>query len=491
MRKIFSALFALVLSATLANAQFVDQRTWGKTAGGSANALTISVPNYSLIAGVPLRFIVGTTNTGAATLNVSGTGAVAIKKSVGSGLINVGARDLPAGAVVTVVYDGTQFQLQSVLQSLRGCTPIEAFGGSGDGSTDNLAAWNSAVSSLTGNGACLAFGVGKYLFTGQAVANLPNSLFGFSIVGTGQDSTILYWSNAGNGIIVNYNNPANSTHVRDLSLTTGVANSGSGNAISLNQTTCLGSFALSNFNNVTMRGDDNNATFRWWNGAVVNKVSGTNWDTVLVYGSSSGVGAGITFMGNASGSCYSIQHNVAKSTFQSTSIGITYGDWAQGITISQTNVTNGAIGVQVAAGATGVLSQLNIFDSQFNASQDQIQVLSQISPMNIHNNMIFVPTGRSGVNIDPGSIVGVGASIVGNNFSSTGTTNNGIVFSASQLIATGNTFTSFASGIWVKSGATGVNIQSNYYAGNTCGVTNNVTCSFTNNSTNILGGGSF
>jgi len=51
------------------------------------------------------------TNTGAATLAVNGLDPVAIKKNVSE---DVAAGDLIAGKIVTVIYDGTNYQLQSI-----------------------------------------------------------------------------------------------------------------------------------------------------------------------------------------------------------------------------------------------------------------------------------------------------------------------------------------------------------------------------------------
>jgi hypothetical protein len=51
--------------------------------------------------------LIGTTNTGASTLNIDGVGAVSIVKFGNQAL---GAGDLPAGSIIEVVYDGTNFQ---------------------------------------------------------------------------------------------------------------------------------------------------------------------------------------------------------------------------------------------------------------------------------------------------------------------------------------------------------------------------------------------
>src|SRR6056297_3609292 len=56
---------------------------WGGTAGGTANALTISLsPAITAYAnGMKVRFIAASNNTGAATLNVNGAGAKAVQRA--------------------------------------------------------------------------------------------------------------------------------------------------------------------------------------------------------------------------------------------------------------------------------------------------------------------------------------------------------------------------------------------------------------------------
>jgi hypothetical protein len=84
---------------------------WGGTAGGTANAATISLnpPLAAYAAGQAFRFISSAANTGAVTLNVNSLGAVAVNK--GDGTVALAAGDLPASAMVTVVHDGTRFRL--------------------------------------------------------------------------------------------------------------------------------------------------------------------------------------------------------------------------------------------------------------------------------------------------------------------------------------------------------------------------------------------
>lgn len=63
-------------------------------------------------AGQVFRFISANSNTGATTLNINSIGAIALVKLNGSPLV---AGDIPSGAMLSVAYDGTNFQLQSTL----------------------------------------------------------------------------------------------------------------------------------------------------------------------------------------------------------------------------------------------------------------------------------------------------------------------------------------------------------------------------------------
>ncbi len=77
---------------------------------GSANAYVLA-PSPALTAhvvGLPITFKANFTNTGAATINISGLGVVPIKKNVSVALV---AGDIVTGQMVEVQYDGTNYQL--------------------------------------------------------------------------------------------------------------------------------------------------------------------------------------------------------------------------------------------------------------------------------------------------------------------------------------------------------------------------------------------
>lgn len=81
-------------------------------ATGTATALTATLASSisTLASGTFINFLVPITNASGVTLNVNSLGAKTIKKSYGTALAS---GDITIGEVAQVVYDGTQFQLQT------------------------------------------------------------------------------------------------------------------------------------------------------------------------------------------------------------------------------------------------------------------------------------------------------------------------------------------------------------------------------------------
>ena len=118
----FSALFAplavlalVVLAPLSASAQFADQATYIAAPGGTANAITLAVDNWSINRpGVPIRFLPASQNTGATTVVVNGVGSpIAIKKQTGNGLIALTGGEINTSEIAEIVYDGTQWELRA------------------------------------------------------------------------------------------------------------------------------------------------------------------------------------------------------------------------------------------------------------------------------------------------------------------------------------------------------------------------------------------
>lgn len=96
----------------------IQKNSWLYAADAGASdtyviALTPAITAYTT--GMSIYFKANTANTGAATLNVNGVGAIAIKKGTALAL---DTGDILANQIVHVIYDGTNFQLQSPAQPL-------------------------------------------------------------------------------------------------------------------------------------------------------------------------------------------------------------------------------------------------------------------------------------------------------------------------------------------------------------------------------------
>ncbi len=85
------------------------------TGGVNTYAIALTPALTAHVVGMPIYFKVTNTNTGAATLAVNGLDPVAIKKNVSE---DVAAGDLIAGKIVTVIYDGVNYQLSDNSQKI-------------------------------------------------------------------------------------------------------------------------------------------------------------------------------------------------------------------------------------------------------------------------------------------------------------------------------------------------------------------------------------
>lgn len=99
-----------------------------------AYAVTLSPAPTAYTTGMRVFFKANTANTGVSTLNVNALGVKSIFKNVSDELSN---NDIKASQIVSVVYDGTNFQLLSAPSSLN--VPFWEIYVTGQGSEENLA----------------------------------------------------------------------------------------------------------------------------------------------------------------------------------------------------------------------------------------------------------------------------------------------------------------------------------------------------------------
>jgi hypothetical protein len=378
-----------------------------------------------------------------------------------------------------------------------------SYGGIGDGITDNAQAIMSAINSLPQNGGCIRFPPGRFAISTNIAYALPARNFSISLLGSGGDSTILFWPTGNAGLSFTYNYMGNSIHIRDMSLTVGVA--GGQNAIHLVQNYqtpgSTGYNAFSDFTGITIRGDDaftNDASVNaqdYWNiGLNISGVSNINIQSAMFEGpyaggyTEKGVGIEIAGAATSSGSViYSGVLNVVASSFNTIGIGIVYGSNAQGLSISNANFTGGQYGILTVPNEPG-LDQLAIANSQFNVSVAGIYTQTAIPGLSVATSLFLVPMGSVGINLSQSGRT----SISGNTFQSISPTSpinsNGIVVNNSVVggtVITGNQFSQLTTAVWLQAQSTKVNVQANSYDGDSNTVVNQSA-----SQGNTVGGGS-
>lgn len=142
------------------------------TSGGSANVhtLTYTVAPAAYVAGDCYTFIAGFSNTGAATLNVNALGA----KSIKMGSRDIVSGDIVAGRIVTVYYDGTNFQLLTPNGNIDSdsVNAVTEFGADPTGVVDATSAINAALSATkNGMGVNVYLPPGTYKVTDSLIIN--------------------------------------------------------------------------------------------------------------------------------------------------------------------------------------------------------------------------------------------------------------------------------------------------------------------------------
>lgn len=186
------------MAATLINGSRIIAGTLNYgSSGGSSNAytLTLSPAITSLVTGFQILVKANHTNTGAATINVNTLGAKNIKKHNDQDLAS---GDIESGQVFCCVYDGTNFQLMSLLGN--------APGGGGSGS----------LTSNAGDSAFMPWGLCRFsadlnniiasgdtqLYALESEVSKQYREFGFIVTaasGSGKGMVISIYTRASNG----------------------------------------------------------------------------------------------------------------------------------------------------------------------------------------------------------------------------------------------------------------------------------------------------
>jgi microcystin-dependent protein len=127
-----------------ARSQLAGAQTWLGTAGGTANAITLSIHNVvalSDLIGVPFRFLPSTTNTGPTTITInldssSTLGPITVDRPTSNiGLQGLSGNEFISGQIAEVAYDGTLFEIKHPIDMTPIGHSVEFRGGSAPAGT--------------------------------------------------------------------------------------------------------------------------------------------------------------------------------------------------------------------------------------------------------------------------------------------------------------------------------------------------------------------
>lgn len=342
------------------------------------------------------------------------------------------------------------------------------------GASYSDAAINKAVQILHGQGE-LYFPPGEYKFNAPIKILIARPNTSISIIGSGQDVTTLTWpSPKGAGLMIEEHHQSDSFHIKDLSLTTRGQNKASAIYIVQNQPGGIPNPARSpesDIENVTIRGNDGYAKNDYWeNGIYIDQASNINFFSLKIMGKGGAYskgGAGIVLRGSKA--YPAVQYNFDGSDLSFLNMGIVYGNYVQGVTVSQSNFTGDSYGILTFHKEHG-LDQLAVSASQFNCRKAGIFTPSAIPNTLIMGNLFIDPESSIGIYLEHSGIF----SIIGNSFNGGGSrakNNRGIVIDHTQSprpgIISGNLLLNqHGGGIMLKQAASHVSVGKNMFAAN-------------------------
>ena len=333
------------------------------------------------------------------------------------------------------------------------------FGVVADGTTDNATNLQNAFTTLAILGGVLVLPRGIIKSTSPMTTNIPAGK-GIRVVGQGIEGTNLYFS-ASAGLMFNYGDPYSSVTAADFTISTDAI--GGVDAISVAHAGPIpnpANTAISLFSNITCRGFDGYDKVNYWRNCFeVNNVSNINWLNCMMTSASGGHGTGINLSGLPASSTYGVAYNISNCCFSGMDIGLIYGSYIQGVTISQCNFTGGITGIYCTG--SGALEQLSVLGCQFGGLVNCINFSVVLGEFYAIGNLFFVSNNGNGIVGAP-----VSFSITGNSFQGGApSSNTGIDLSTGSGIGmiTGNCFTGLTTGLYLVP-AVQTNVQSNIYS---------------------------
>jgi uncharacterized protein YjbI with pentapeptide repeats len=232
----------------------------------------------------------------------------------------------------------------------------------------------AAVTALSATlpGVSILFPAMSMGFLSSVTFNYPSArIFSLTLQGAGPDSTILNWP-LSNGLVLNMTRDNHSFHIRDMTVSCSSTNAFTG--LTVTSTVTTAAMPGADVMRCNFRGADVGGTTSCWaNCCVMTGPSNfqfidCNFTGAVLSGVLSGVG--VVCQGKSSPQTISVIQNFTDCGFIYFDECITYGDYIQGMTLSQVNMTNVNVGVHqhVGSGISVIGAQLAMNNCQLNGT---------------------------------------------------------------------------------------------------------------------------
>lgn len=287
-------------------------------------------------------------------------------------------------------------------------------------------------------------------FNSPVTFNYPSArIFSLTLQGAGPDSTVMNWPST-NGLILNMTQDNHSYHVRDMTLTCGSINTSTG--LTVNQTANTAQMPGADVTRCNFRGDVGGQTTCWATCCTLTGPSNYGFFECNFSGAvRSGVPTGVGVICQGTSSALSVIQNFTACSFIWFDETITYGDYIQGMTLSQVNMTDVNIGIHqhVGSGVGVIGAQLAMNNCQLAGTSD-VLLEGTIGDV-LLNGCLFYGFATNAVAVSVGSAgAATRITIVGNGFEGNGSASSyGIVLNGTvnQALVVANDIFGFIDGI--------------------------------------------
>ena len=301
---------------------------------------------------------------------------------------------------------------------------------------DNSTVFQTALTTALSNNIPLYIPAGTFNFTNPVSGTIPGGQ-SFTLMGAGQDVTILKYTGSSGLLTLNYTNEHAGFTNSDLTYLANSAGAGTGlNLVQLNGS--IGNeagSATTNLTSMTFRGGLGAGTTNYWTTAFAEQgISNINFTNDTVFLGTAGSNGDAFSLSGASITSQSVAINFSGVNVAGGRYGIIYGNFVQGVDVVNSNIDQDLHAIYVNGTAQGTV--LNVSNSQFGGlTGNTIDIVGTLNGATFNgNSFVGLHAGLAGIALEPAGANGLSNYVISNNTFSPA----GGVTTAMGVAATGN-----------------------------------------------------